>query len=159
MFGAGHPHVKPEFFENRGNRDGPRPLIEKSRWVYDAATKKNPRRLPITMATGFCVEAQQEALTLYRKPEIFNTRIRVQFTAASFIETLVDQGVRISMDGKGRYLDNIFNERLWRSLKYAEVDLKTYASVAEARVSIGACVAGVLQRRTFASNARLQNPA
>jgi putative transposase len=97
-------------------------------------------RLSITMETDFCVEALQEAMDLYGKPEIFNTDQGVQFTAASFIETLAAQGVRISMDGKGRYLDNIFIERLWRSLKYEEVYLKAYASVAEARIGIGSWI-------------------
>ena len=94
-------------------------------------------RLSITMETDFCVEALQEAMSKYGKPEIFNTDQGVQFTAAAFIETLDASGVRISMDGKGRYLDNIFIERLWRSLKYEEVYLKAYASVAEARIGIG----------------------
>lgn len=95
-------------------------------------------RLSITMDTDFCVEALQEALDKYGSPEIFNTDQGVQFTAALFIETLDASGVRISMDGKGRFLDNIFIERLWRSLKYEEVFIKAYASVAEARRSIGA---------------------
>jgi putative transposase len=95
-------------------------------------------RLSITMETGFCVEALQEALEKHGSPEIFNTDQGVQFTAAAFIETLAARGVRISMDGKGRFLDNIFIERLWRSLKYEEVFIKAYASVAEARRSIGA---------------------
>jgi putative transposase len=95
-------------------------------------------RLSITMETDFCVEALQEAMHLYGKPEIFNTDQGVQFTAAAFIETLAAQDVQISMDGKARYLDNIFIERLWRSLKYEEVFTHAYASVAEARRSIGA---------------------
>ena len=95
-------------------------------------------RLSITMETGFCVEALQEALEKHGSPEIFNTDQGVQFTAAAFIETLAARGVRISMDGKGRFLDNIFIERLWRSLNYEEVFIKAYASVAEARRSIGA---------------------
>jgi putative transposase len=95
-------------------------------------------RLSITMETDFCVAALQEALDRYGAPEIFNTDQGVQFTAAAFIETLEAQGVQISMDGKGRFLDNIFIERLWRSLKYEEVFIKAYASVAEARLGIGA---------------------
>jgi putative transposase len=95
-------------------------------------------RLSITMETDFCVEALQEALGKYGRPEIFNTDQGVQFTAAAFIETLEAAGVQISMDGKGRFLDNIFIERLWRSLKYEEVFIKAYASVAKARRSIGA---------------------
>ena len=98
-------------------------------------------RLSLTMETDFCVEALQEAMSRNGRPEIFNTDQGVQFTAAAFIETLAAQGVRISMDGKGRFLDNIFIERLWRSLKYEEVFLKAYASVAEARRGIGAWMA------------------
>ena len=95
-------------------------------------------RLSITMETDFCVEALQEAMDRYGKPDIFNTDQGVQFTAAAFIETLSGQGVRISMDGKGRFLDNIFIERLWRSLKYEEVFIKAYASIAQARLGIDA---------------------
>jgi putative transposase len=98
-------------------------------------------RLSITMETDFCVEALDEAMQRFGKPEIFNTDQGAQFTAAAFTDVLAAQGVRISMDGKGRYLDNIFIERLWRSLKYEEVFLKAYASVAEARRSIGAWLA------------------
>lgn len=98
-------------------------------------------RLSLTMETDFCVEALQEAMSRYGRPEIFNTDQGVQFTAATFIETLAAQGVRISMDGKGRFLDNIFIERLGRSLKYEEVVLNAYASVAEARRGIGAWMA------------------
>ena len=94
-------------------------------------------RVSITMETNFCVEALTEAMERYGQPEIFNTDQGVQFTSASFIDELADRGVRISMDGKGRYLDNIFIERLWRSLKYEEVYLKAYASVAEARRNLG----------------------
>jgi putative transposase len=94
-------------------------------------------RLSITMETDFCVEALREATELYGKPEIFNTDQGVQFTSAAFVDELAGRGVRISMDGKGRYLDNIFIERLWRSLKYEEVYIKAYGSVAEARRSLG----------------------
>ena len=95
-------------------------------------------RLSITMETDFCVEALREAMKRYGQPEIFNTDQGVQFTSAAFIDELAGRGVRISMDGKGRYLDNIFIERLWRSLKYEEVYIKAYVSVAEARRSAGA---------------------
>ena len=94
-------------------------------------------RLSIGMETDFCVEALQEAMDRYGQPEIFNTDQGVQFTSAAFIDELAAHGVRISMDGKGRFLDNIFIERLWRSLKYEEVFIKAYASVAEARGAIG----------------------
>jgi len=94
-------------------------------------------RVSITMETDFCVEALAEAIERYGQPEIFNTDQGVQFTSAAFVDELSDRGVRISMDGKGRYLDNIFIERLWRSLKYEEVYIKAYGSVAEARRSLG----------------------
>jgi len=94
-------------------------------------------RLSITMETDFCAEALTEAMERYGQPEIFNTDQGVQFTSAAFIDELADRGVRISMDGKGRYLDNIFIERLWRSLKYEEVYIRAYDSVAEARRSLG----------------------
>jgi putative transposase len=94
-------------------------------------------RVSITMETDFCVEALTEAMERYGRPEIFNTDQGVQFTSAAFIDELAGRGVRISMDGKGRYLDNIFIERLWWSVKYEEVYLKAYGSVAEARRGLG----------------------
>ena len=94
-------------------------------------------RVSITMEADFCVEALQEAITLHGTPEIFNTDQGVQFTSAGFLNELDSNGVRISMDGKGRFLDNIFIERLWRSLKYEEVFTKAYGSVTEARLGIG----------------------
>jgi len=95
-------------------------------------------RLSIGMETGFCVEALQEAIDRFGAPEIFNTDQGVQFTSADFIDELAGNGVRISMDGKGRYLDNIFIERLWRSLKYEDIFIKAYGSVGQARGGIGA---------------------
>jgi putative transposase len=94
-------------------------------------------RLSIIMETDFCVEALREATEMYGPPEIFNTDQGVQFTSAAFVDELASRGVRISMDGKGRYLDNIFIERLWRSLKYEDVYIKAYGSVTEARRSLG----------------------
>jgi putative transposase len=94
-------------------------------------------RLSTGMDSGFCVEALQEALDRHGSPDIFNTDQGVQFTSAAFTGVLATNGVRISMDGKGRYLDNIFIERLWRSLKYEDIYIKAYASVAEARRGIG----------------------
>ncbi len=94
-------------------------------------------RLSNTMDKSFCVEAVKEALDSYGPPEIFNTDQGVQFTCAAFIAQLQERGIRISMDGKGRCLDNIFCERLWRSLKYEEVYLKAYATPKEARAEIG----------------------
>jgi putative transposase len=95
-------------------------------------------RLSIGMETDFCVEALREAMDRYGQPEVFNTDQGVQFTSATFLDELETRGVRISMDGKGRFLDNIFIERLWRSLKYEEVFIKAYGSVAEARRGISA---------------------
>ena len=94
-------------------------------------------RLSISLDTLFCVEALQEALARHGQPEIFNTDQGVQFTSGVFLAALESRGVRVSMDGRGRYLDNIFIERLWRSLKYEEVFLKAYDTVAEARQGIG----------------------
>ena len=94
-------------------------------------------RLSITMEADFCVEAVQEAMAKHGRPTIFNTDQGVQFTSAAFLDELETAGVRISMDGKGRFLDNIFIERLWRSLKYEEVFIKAYGSVLEARRGIG----------------------
>jgi putative transposase len=94
-------------------------------------------RLSNTLGAEFCVEALQEALSRHGRPEIFNTDQGSQFTSSDFTGTLERHKVTISMDGKGRYMDNIFVERLWRSLKYEEVYLNAYASVAEAKAGIG----------------------
>jgi putative transposase len=94
-------------------------------------------RLSNTMDADFCVEALEEALTRYGRPEIFNSDQGSQFTSADFTGVLKREGIQISMDGRGRFLDNIFVERLWRSLKYEEVFTKAYATVAEARSGIG----------------------
>ena len=94
-------------------------------------------RLSITMETAFCVEALQEALEKYQPPDIFNTDQGSQFTSEVFTSVLRDRGIAISMDGKGAWRDNVFVERLWRPVKYEEVYLKAYASVAEARDSLG----------------------
>jgi putative transposase len=93
-------------------------------------------RLSNTMDTTFCVEALTEALEQHGTPEIFNTDQGSQFTSAAFIEVLNHHHIRISMDGKGRALDNIFIERLWRSLKYEEVYLKHYQSLREAQTEL-----------------------
>lgn len=98
-------------------------------------------RLSNTMDTGFCVEALQDALNRCGKPEIFNTDQGAQFTSEDFIGALREQSIRISMDGKGRCLDNVFVERLWRSLKYEEVYLHVYKGMREARLGIGSYLA------------------
>jgi len=95
-------------------------------------------RLPITLEGDFCVEALQEAMDRYGKPKIFNTDQGSQFTSADLTGVLVKTRIAISVDGKGRFLDDIFIERLWRSLKYEEIFLKAYGSVAEARLGISA---------------------
>ena len=95
-------------------------------------------RLSNTLGADFCVEALEEALSRYARPEIFNTDQGSQFTSEDFTGTLKDHAITISMDGKGRCMDNIFVERLWRSLKYEEVYLNAYATVAEAKAGIGA---------------------
>jgi putative transposase len=93
-------------------------------------------RLSITMETSFCIEAVTEALEKHGSPEIFNTDQGSQFTSEAFTGVLLKAGAAISMDGKGAWRDNVFIERLWRSVKYEEVYLKAYASVAEARNSL-----------------------
>jgi putative transposase len=93
-------------------------------------------RLSNTLDTGFCVEALEEALKKGR-PEIFNTDQGAQFTSEAFTAILEQHGVRISMDGKGRYGDNLFIERLWRTVKYEEVYLKAYQDGKDARAGIG----------------------
>jgi putative transposase len=104
-------------------------------------------RLSITMEASFCIEAVEEALEKHRHPEIFNTDQGSQFTAQAFTGLLSDRGIAISMDGKGAWRDNVFVERLWRSVKYEEVYLKAYASVNEARASLGTYFAFYNTRR------------
>ena len=94
-------------------------------------------RLSITLETAFCIEAVQEALSRYDKPDIFNTDQGSQFTSVEFITILKDAKICISMDGKGAWRDNVFVERLWRTIKYEEVYLRAYADVPEARAAIG----------------------
>ena len=95
-------------------------------------------RLANTLGADFCVDALEEALARYDRPEIFNTDQGSQFTSDDFTDVLKRQEIAISMDGRGRCMDNIFVERLWRSLKYEEVYLHAYATVAEAKAGIGA---------------------
>ena len=94
-------------------------------------------RLSITMGAEFCLEAVEEALARHGRPEIFNTDQGSQFTSAAFTSLLSDNAIVISMDGRGSWRDNVFVERLWRSVKYEEVYLRAYDSVGEARASIG----------------------
>ncbi len=94
-------------------------------------------RLSNTLDPSFCTEALEEALKNFGAPEVFNTDQGSQFTSEAFTEILNAQGIRISMDGKGRWMDNVFIERLWKSVKYEEVYLKAYSSIAEARRELG----------------------
>jgi len=93
-------------------------------------------RLSITLSADFCVEALEEALARHDKPEVFNTDQGSQFTSTDFTKVLKKAEIAISMDGKGAWRDNVFVERLWRTVKYEEVYLRAYAGVAEARASI-----------------------
>ena len=94
-------------------------------------------KLSITLSADFCIEALEEALACHGRPEIFNTDQGSQFTSIEFIKVLKAAEIAISMDGKGAWRDNVFVERLWRTVKYEEVYLRAYASVSEARASIG----------------------
>ena len=94
-------------------------------------------RVSITMDVSFCVEAVEEALARHGAPEIFNTDQGSQFTSEAFTGLLRDHGIAISMDGRGSWRDNVFVERLWRSVKYEEVYLKAYDSVSAARTALG----------------------
>ena len=99
----------------------------------------------------FCIEALEEALARHGRPEIFNTDQGSQFTSAAFTGCSSQTGVAISMDGKGSWRDNVFVERLWRSVKYEEVYLRAYASVAEARASIASYLRFYNSRRPHSS--------
>jgi putative transposase len=112
-------------------------------------------RVSIAIETGFCIEALQEALARHGKPEIFNTDQGSQFTSVAFTGVLSENGIAISMDGKGRWRDNAFVERLWRSVKYEEVYLKAYETVSEARASIGRYFVFYNSQRPHASLDRL----
>jgi putative transposase len=90
-----------------------------------------------TLTTDFCVEALNEALAKYGTPEIFNTDQGSQFTSTAFTNVLESRGVRVSMDGRGRWVDNVFVERLWKNVKYEEVYLNAYGSIAEANKRLG----------------------
>ena len=94
-------------------------------------------RLSNTMDADFCVAALEEALAKNGKPDIFNTDQGSQFTSFAFTNVLRENGIRISMDGRGRWLDNVFIERLWRSLKYECVYLNAFETGSEARAGIG----------------------
>ena len=111
-------------------------------------------RLSITMDVHFCLEAVEEALERHGRPEVFNTDQGSQFTSSDFTGLLQRHGIAISMDGKGAWRDNVFVERLWRTVKYEEVYLKAYDSVGEARASLGRYLAFYNQRRPHSSLGR-----
>jgi putative transposase len=108
-------------------------------------------RVSITMDVEFCLEAVGEGLARHGRPEIFNTDQGSQFTSAAFTGLLLENGVAISMDGRGAWCDNVFVERLWRSVKYEEVYLRAYDSVGEARASLGRYLDFYNRRRPHSS--------
>lgn len=107
--------------------------------IIDWATRRFLAwRLSNTLTADFCIETVREAVARYGKPEIFNTDQGSQFTDGDFVALIREElGIKLSMDGKGCWRDNVFVERFWRSLKYEEVYLHDYASTSEARTGIG----------------------
>ena len=108
-----------------------------------------------SLDTAPCIEALEDALQTHGTPAIFNTDQGCQFTSEGFTDVLKVHGIQISMDGKGRWMDNVFIERLWRSLKYEEVYLKAYDTVAQATQGIGAWMDFYNQDRRHASLDRM----
>ncbi len=120
--------------------------------VVDWASRRVlAHRVSISMDTEFCREALEEALARYGSPEIFNTDQGSQFTSADFTDILHKRGIRISMDGKGAWRDNVFVERLWRSVKYEEVYLHAYETVSAARAGLSSYFAFYNARRPHSS--------
>jgi putative transposase len=120
--------------------------------IIDLYSRKEVgHRLSNTMTTDFCIEALEEAITRFGPPEIFNTDQGAQFTDSDFTDVLKKHGIAISMDGKRRWIDNVFIERLWRSVKYEEVYLKAYDSLAIARAQLSAYFAFYNERRPHQS--------
>jgi putative transposase len=123
--------------------------------VVDWASRRVlAHRVSITMDTDFCVQAVEEALARYGRPEIFNTDQGSQFTSQAFTGLLAGRGIRISMDGKGAWRDNVFVERLWRTIKHDEVYLKAYESVSQARDSMARFIEFYNTRRPHSSLGR-----
>jgi len=126
-------------------------------WVYLAAVvdwasrRVLAHRVSITMDTAFCIEVLEDAFAKHGRPEIFNTDQGSQFTSAAFIEALSSRGVAISMDGRGCWRDNVFVERLWRTIKYEHVDLRAYDSVSDARAQLGEFMVFYNTRRPHSS--------
>lgn len=120
--------------------------------IMDWATRRVLAwRLSNTMHADFCIEALKEAIAVHGPPQIFNTDQGSQFTCEAFTEVLKAHGVQISMDGKGRWVDNVFVERLWRSVKYENVYLNAYANIAEAKAGLQAYFAFYNRRRPHSS--------
>lgn len=120
--------------------------------VIDWATRRVLAwRLSISMTADFCVEAVEDAIARYGKPEIFNTDQGSQFTGADFVGLLTQHDIKISMDGRGCWRDNVFVERLWRSVKYEEVYLHAYESVLDARQGLARYLAFYNTRRPHSS--------
>jgi len=126
-------------------------------WVYmcaivDWASRRVlAHRVSITMDAAFCVEALEEALSRYGQPEIFNSDQGSQFTSEAFTAPLLERGVQISMDGRGAWRDNVFVERLWRSIKNEEVYLHAYESVSQAKAGIARYIGFYNSRRPHSS--------
>jgi putative transposase len=112
-------------------------------------------RISITMDTSFCLDALEDAIQKYGKPEIMNTDQGSQFTSQAFTQYLKDNEIRISMDGKGAWRDNVFVERLWRTVKYEHVYLHAYESTSEAKSKIGNYFEFYNQRRPHSKLDRL----
>ena len=126
-------------------------------WVYlcaivDWASRKVlAQRVSISMDAAFCLEALEEAFAKYGQPEIFNTDQGSQFTSEAFTDALEERGIQISMDGKGAWRDNVFVERLWRSIKYEEVYLHAYESVGHAKAGLARYIDFYNARRPHSS--------
>ena len=103
------------------------------------------------MEAAFCVETLEDALARHAKPEIFNSDQGSQFTGTAFTDVLINNDIKISMDGRGAWRDNVFVERLWRTVKYEEVFLRAYDDVPEARASLGRYIEFYNGRRPHSS--------
>lgn len=120
--------------------------------VVDWATRRILAwRVSVTLDAGFCIEALEEALARHGQPEIFNSDQGSQFTSTDFIKVLTARPIKISMDGKGAWRDNVFAERLWQRIKYEEVYLRAYTTVSEARAGISRYIGFYNGRRPHSS--------
>jgi putative transposase len=120
--------------------------------IMDWASRRvSSWRVSNTMEADFCIEALEDALERFSRPEIFNTDLGSQFTSRGFVSALTEAGIRVSMDGRGRWLDNVFIERLWRSLKYECVYLHAYETGSELRAGLSWWIGLYNQRRPHSS--------